>query len=98
MAEPGDDLNISVRKAGGPISFKMGPFPGEQLLDLSIRRGVSSQVASVLLRKIADHIDAPQGAMLLSMEYGEGWFSAAGDQAERDDLRGEKGEKRGRVD
>lgn len=54
---------------GDHVHFEMVPMGGDSLIWLTMRRGISPELASSSLRKIADLIDR-HGAQLLNQEHG----------------------------
>src|SRR6516162_11105992 len=70
-AHPFED---STDDDGHHISYEMGPMRGDALCWLTLRRGLSTDTAADLLRKLADRLER-HGHRLLSMPLGgEGWF------------------------
>jgi hypothetical protein len=66
---------------GHMIDYEVSPWGGQELLNLSIRRGMSPVAASALLRKLADLIDR-HGELLNARQGVMGNFTRDGD-AER---------------
>ena len=64
---------------GDHVHFEMVPMGGESLLWLTMRRGITPDVASAALRKIADLIDRHGGRLLTLVEGKEGSFDAKGE-------------------
>ena len=64
---------------GDHVHFEMVPMGGDSLLWLTIRRGISPEIAAASLRKIASLLDR-HGRDVLNLSQGsEGSVSAAGD-------------------
>lgn len=64
------------------VSYMMAPMAGGAVCRVSLRRGMDPQEAALLLRKIADRIDA-FGPRLLNLENGHlGHFNSDGSQAD----------------
>ena len=64
---------------GDHVHFEMVPMGGESLLWLTMRRGITPDVASAALRKIADLIDRHGERLLTLVEGKEGSFDAKGE-------------------
>jgi hypothetical protein len=64
---------------GDHIHFEMVPMGGDSLLWLTLRRGITPELAATSLRKIADLIDRHGQGLLNLLEGSEGSISAAGD-------------------
>jgi hypothetical protein len=64
---------------GDHVHFEMVPMGGDSLLWLTIRRGISPQIAAASLRKIANLLDRHGLEVLNLTEGSEGSVSAAGD-------------------
>jgi len=64
---------------GDHVHFEMVPMGGDSLLWLTIRRGISPQIAAASLRKIANLLDRHGLDVLNLTEGSEGSVSAAGD-------------------
>jgi hypothetical protein len=60
------------------IDYDVSPWSTQQLLSLSMRRGMSPAAASALLRKLADLIDR-HGELLSARQGARGNFSRDGD-------------------
>lgn len=75
----GNILYPEVDADGDHVHFEMVPMGGDSLLWLTIRRGLTPQLAAASLRKIADLIDRHGERLLNLLEGNEGSISAAGD-------------------
>lgn len=75
----GNILFPEVDADGDHVHFEMVPMGGDSLLWLTIRRGLTPQLAASSLRKIADLIDRHGERLLNLLEGNEGSISAAGD-------------------
>src|SRR6185369_2850750 len=64
---------------GDHVHFEMVPMGGDSLLWLTIRRGISPQIAAASLRKIANLLDRHGLEVLNLTEGSEGSVNAAGD-------------------
>jgi hypothetical protein len=75
----GQILYPEVDADGDHVHFEMVPMSGESLIWLTIRRGLTPQLAASSLRKIAGLIDR-HGEKLLQLSAGnEGSFGALGE-------------------
>jgi len=75
----GQVLYPEVDADGDHVHFEMVPMGGDSLLWLTIRRGLTPQLAASSLRKIADLIDRQGDRLLQLLEGSEGSLSAGGD-------------------
>lgn len=75
----GNILYPEVDADGDHVHFEMVPMGGDSLLWLTIRRGLTPELAASSLRKIADLIDRHGQELLNLLEGNEGSISAAGD-------------------
>jgi hypothetical protein len=75
----GKILYPEVDADGDHVHFEMVPMGGDSLLWLTIRRGLSPQLAASSLRKIADLIDRHGEKLLQLLEGKEGCLSAQGE-------------------
>jgi len=64
---------------GHNISYEMSPMPGEDLVVLTIRRGMATTAAASLLRKLADLLERHGGTLLNMPRGGEGFFDSTGE-------------------
>lgn len=77
--EAGKVLYPEVDADGDHVHFEMVPMGGDSLLWLTVRRGVTPQLAASSLRKIADLIDRHGEKLLILLEGHKGSIDSAGD-------------------
>jgi len=75
----GNILYPEVDADGDHVHFEMVPMGGDSLLWLTIRRGLTPELAAASLRKIADLIDRHGQRLLNLLEGNAGSISAAGE-------------------
>jgi hypothetical protein len=77
--EAGRTVYPELDADGDHVHFEMVPMGGDSLLWLTIRRGITSELAASSLRKIADLIER-HGLELLNLKEGdEGSIAATGE-------------------
>ena len=76
--EKGQILYPEVDADGDHVHFEMVPMGGESLLWLTVRRGLTPELAASSLRKIADLIDRHGERLLDLLEGHEGSIDAEG--------------------
>jgi hypothetical protein len=77
--ESGKVVYPEVDADGDHVHFEMVPMGGDSLLWLTIRRGITPELAAASLRKIADLIDRHGMQLLHLLEGKEGSISADGE-------------------
>jgi hypothetical protein len=77
--EAGNILYPEVDADGDHVHFEMVPMSGDSLIWLTIRRGLTPQIAASSLRKLADLIDRNGQELLNLLEGREGSFNSKGD-------------------
>jgi hypothetical protein len=75
----GQILYPEVDADGDHLHFEMVPMGGDSLIWLTIRRGLTPQLAASSLRKIADLIDRNGEKLLQLLEGNEGSFGSHGE-------------------
>jgi hypothetical protein len=74
-----EGLAPEIDSDGHRTTYEMVPMPGDHLLGIAIRRGVSPRTAAELLRKLADRLERFGGELLNMPRGGEGSFNARGE-------------------
>ncbi len=77
--EVGNILYPEVDADGDHVHFEMVPMGGDSLLWLTVRRGVTPELAATSLRKIADLIDRHGQQLLNLLQGNEGSIDSAGE-------------------
>jgi hypothetical protein len=77
--EMGKLLYPEVDADGDHVHFEMVPMGGDSLLWLTVRRGITPELAASSLRKIADLIDRHGHELLNLLEGNRGSIDSAGD-------------------
>jgi hypothetical protein len=75
----GQVLYPEVDADGDHVHFEMVPMEGDSLLWLTIRRGLTPDLAAASLRKIADLIDRHGEKLLQLLEGNEGSVGSSGE-------------------
>lgn len=77
--DTGNVLYPEVDADGDHVHFEMVPMGGDSLIWLTVRRGISPELAASSLHKIADLIDRHGEQLLVLLEGNQGSIDSEGD-------------------